>query len=154
MLHSCDRNVTQTKQGYFMKLIFGFFTFCSVFNLTANPLFESAKSILSADAEQIEVTYDNEKVSSICPKGSVGCYVKGKSSNIYALDTLNKDHHDVVIFGLFSDYLQFVNTGFIDHSLTCDVKVKFLKANNENYLANLYKGYCDTQFKGKVLVLN
>jgi hypothetical protein len=29
-----------------------------------------------------------------------------------------------------------------------------LKSNNENYLANLYKGYCDTQFKGKVLVLN
>ena len=50
--------------------------------------------------------------------------------------------------------LQLVNNGFIDPSLTCDMKVRFLKSNNENYLANLYKGYCDTQFKGKVLVLN
>ena len=93
-------------------------------------------------------------MTSICPIGSVGCYVKDKSSNIYVLETLNKDHHDVVIFGLFSDYLQLVNNGFIDPSLTCDMKVRFLKSNNENYLANLYKGYCDTQFKGKVLVLN
>ena len=89
------------------------------------------------DAEEIEVTYNNEKVSSICPRGSVGCYVKGKSSNIYLLDTINKDHHDVVIFGLFSDYLQLVNNGFIDPSLTCDMKVRFLKSNNENYLAKI-----------------
>ena len=154
MLHLCNINVTFMKQENFMKFIFVIVAFFSVINLTASTLFESAKTMLSADAEEIEVTYNNEKVTSICPIGSVGCYVKDKSSNIYVLDTLNKDHHDVVIFGLFSDYLQLVNNGFIDPSLTCDMKVRFLKSNNENYLANLYKGYCDTQFKGKVLVLN
>ena len=122
------------KQENFIEIYISDYGFFSVINITASTLFDSAKTMLSADAEEIEVTYNNEKVSSICPRGSVGCYVKGKSSNIYLLDTINKDHHDVVIFGLFSDYLQLVNNGFIDPSLTCDMKVRFLKSNNENYL--------------------
>ena len=92
------------KQENFMKFIFGIVTFFSVININASTLFESAKTMLSADAEEIEVTYDNEKVSSICPTGSVGCYVKGKSSNIYFLDKLNK-YHNYFLSSLLNNYM-------------------------------------------------
>ena len=73
---------------------------------------------------------------------------------VHSRDDLSKTHHDVVIFGLYTDYIQHSNTGLIDSSLTCDLKVNYLKAEMQNNLANLYSGQCDAIYRNKVLVMN
>ena len=46
------------------------------------------------------------------------------------------------------------NSGLIDSSLTCDLKVNYLKDQMQNNLANLYSGQCDAIYRNKVLVMN
>ncbi len=121
--------------------------------ISADTVLEEAKNMLDLDAKPIEVIYDNDLVTSVCPKGSVGCFINDKKASIYIRDDISKDHHNVVLFGMYSDYLQFSNNGLIDPSLTCDLKVNYLSENRKSHLANLYRGYCDKTFKGKVIVL-
>ena len=64
------------------------------------------------------------------------------------------NHHDVVLYGLYSDYLQHHNSGLINKVLTCDLKVNYLNNNNKLKLARLYAGQCDSLFRNKVLVMN
>ena len=133
--------------------------FASLFLLSTTVLaneaiFESAKEHLDLDSRYIQIEYNTNKVEDFCPKQSVGCYTSADRGRIIVRDDLSKTHHDVVIFGLYTDYIQHSNTGLIDSSLTCDLKVNYLKAESQNNLANLYSGQCDAIYRNKVLVMN
>jgi len=117
-------------------------------------IFESAKQHLDLDSRYIEIEYNTNIVEDFCPKQSVGCYTSADRGRIIVREDLSKTHHDVVIFGLYTDYIQHSNTGLIDSSLTCDLKVNYLKAGMQNNLANLYSGQCDSIYRNKVLVMN
>ncbi|MDB4661305.1 hypothetical protein OAE69_01235 [Gammaproteobacteria bacterium] len=137
------------KRGIFTS----FFMLCTA--VVANEaIFESAKQHLDSDSRYIEIEYNSNLVENFCPKQSVGCYTSADRGRILVRDNLSKAHHDVVVFGLYSDYIQHSNTGLIDSSLTCDLKVNYLKSQKQNNLANLYSGQCDAIYRNKVLVMN
>ena len=117
-------------------------------------IFESAKQHLDSDSRYIEIEYNSNLVENFCPKQSVGCYTSADRGRIIVRDDLSKVHHDVVVFGLYSDYIQHSKTGLIDSSLTCDLKVNYLKSQNQLNLANLYSGQCNAIYRNKVLVMN
>ena len=112
------------------------------------------KNQLDLNARYINIEYNSKLVENFCPKQSVGCYTSADRGRIIVRDDISKPHHDVVIFGLYSDYIQHTNTGLIDSSLTCDLKVNYLKDIKKNNLANLYSGQCDAIYKNKILVMN
>ena len=122
--------------------------------LANEAIFESAKEHLDLDTRYIQIEYNASIVEDFCPKQSVGCYTSADRGRIIVRDDLSKTHHDVVIFGLYTDYIQHSNTGLVDSSLTCDLKVNYLKAEMQNNLANLYSGQCDAIYRNKVLVMN
>ena len=122
--------------------------------LANEAIFESAKAHLNLDSRYIQIEYNTNIVEDFCPKQSVGCYTSADRGRIIVWDDLSKTHHDVVIFGLYTDYIQHSNTGLIDSSLTCDLKVNYLKTESQNNLANLYSGQCDAIYRNKVLVMN
>ena len=131
----------------------------SIFTLSAaviadEAIFDSARQYLELDSKYIKIEYNTNIVEDFCPKQSVGCYTSADRGRIIVRDDLSKTHHDVVIFGLYSDYIQHSNTGLIDSSLTCDLKVNYLKGEMQNNLANLYSGQCDAIYRNKVLVMN
>ena len=133
--------------------------FLSLFIFSASAIaneaiFDSAKEHLDLDSRYIQIEYNTNLVEDFCPKQSVGCYTSADRGRIIVRDDLSKTHHDVVILGLYSDYIQHSNTGLIDSSLTCDLKVNYLKAGMQNNLANLYSGQCDAIYRNKVLVMN
>ena len=133
--------------------------FASLFMISTTALaneaiFESAKEHLNLDSRYIQIEYNTNIVEDFCPKQSVGCYTSADRGRIIVRDDLSKTHHDVVIFGLYTDYIQHSNTGLIDSSLTCDLKVNYLKTESQNNLANLYSGQCDAIYRNKVLVMN
>ena len=133
--------------------------FASLFLLSTTVLaneaiFESAKEHLDLDSRYIQIEYNTNIVEDFCPKQSVGCYTSADRGRIIVRDDLSKTHHDVVIFGLYSDYIQHSNTGLIDSSLTCDLKVNYLKGQMQNNLANLYSSQCDVIYRNKILVMN
>ena len=133
--------------------------FASLFMISTTALaneviFESAKDHLDLDSRYIQIEYNTNIVEDFCPKQSVGCYTSADRGRIIVRDDLSKTHHDVVIFGLYTDYIQHSNTGLIDSSLTCDLKVNYLKTESQNNLANLYSGQCDAIYRNKVLVMN
>ena len=132
-----------------------FFMICTT-ALANEAIFESAKDHLDLDLDSryIQIEYNTNIVEDFCPKQSVGCYTSADRGRIIVRDDLSKTHHDVVIFGLYTDYIQHSNTGLIDSSLTCDLKVNYLKAESQNNLANLYSGQCDAIYRNKVLVMN
>tara|TARA_Y100000590_G_scaffold448396_1_gene584977 strand:+ start:222 stop:674 length:453 start_codon:yes stop_codon:yes gene_type:complete len=117
-------------------------------------IFSIAKNILGINQPQIEVIYNDDAVISVCPSGSVGCFSSEGNGKIILKNTLPEAHHDVVLFGLYADYLQYKNSRTINSLYTCEQKVKFLEYNDEKRLANLYEGQCNTLFKGQILVLN
>ena len=130
-----------------------FFMFSST--VMANQIiFDSAKNQLDSNARYINIEYNSKLVENFCPKQSVGCYTSADRGRIIIRDDISKPHHDVVIFGLYSDYIQHSNSGLIDSSLTCDLKVSYLKEVYKHNLANLYSGQCDAIYKNKVLVMN
>ena len=137
------------KNGIFASL----FMICTT-ALANEAIFESAKDHLDLDSRYIQIEYNTNIVEDFCPKQSVGCYTSADRGRIIVRDDLSKTHHDVVIFGLYTDYIQHSNTGLIDSSLTCDLKVNYLKAELQNNLANLYSGQCDAIYRNKVLVMN
>ena len=137
------------KNGFFASL----FIICTT-ALANEAIFESAKDHLDLDSRYIQIEYNTNIVEDFCPKQSVGCYTSADRGRIIVRDYLSKTHHDVVIFGLYTDYIQHSNTGLIDSSLTCDLKVNYLKAESQNNLANLYSGQCDAIYRNKVLVMN
>jgi len=139
------------KNGIFASL----FMICTT-ALANEAIFESAiaKEHLNLDSRYIQIEYNTNIVEDFCPKQSVGCYTSADRGRIIVRDDLSKTHHDVVIFGLYTDYIQHSNTGLIDSSLTCDLKVNYLKAESQNNLANLYSGQCDAIYRNKVLVMN
>jgi hypothetical protein len=137
------------KNGIFASL----FMICTT-ALANEAVFESAKEHLDLDTRYIQIEYNTSIVEDFCPKQSVGCYTSADRGRIIVRDDLSKTHHDVVIFGLYSDYIQHSNTGLIDSSLTCDLKVNYLKDQMKNNLANLYSGQCDAIYRNKVLVMN
>ena len=137
------------KNGIFASL----FMICTT-ALANEAIFESAKEHLNLDSRYIQIEYNTSIVEDFCPKQSVGCYTSADRGRIIVRDDLSKAHHDVVIFGLYTDYIQHSNTGLIDSSLTCDLKVNYLKTESQNNLANLYSGQCDAIYRNKVLVMN
>ena len=139
---------------YFKYGVFAsFFMLCTTI-MANEAIFESAKKHLDLDSRYIEIEYNTNIVEDFCPKQSVGCYTSADRGRIIVREDLSKTHHDVVIFGLYSDYIQHSNTGLIDGSLTCDLKVNYLKGEMQNNLANLYSGQCDAIYQNKVLVMN
>jgi len=126
----------------------------STIGFADDKIFESAKSSLDMDAEIIKVLYDNNQVDTVCPKQSVGCYISKDGGMILLSDSIPSDHKDVVLLGLYSDYLQHNNTGLIDNSLTCDLKVKYLADSNKSKLSKLYSSQCDAIYRNKVIVMN
>ncbi len=46
--------------------------------ISADTVLVEAKNMLDLDAKPIEVIYDNDLVTSVCPKGSVGCFINDK----------------------------------------------------------------------------
>lgn len=137
------------KNGIFASL----FMICTT-ALANEAIFESAKEHLDLDTRHIQIEYNTSLVEDFCPKQSVGCYTSADRGRIIVRDDLSKTHHDVVIFGLYSDYIQHLNTGLIDSSLTCDLKVNYLKGQMQNNLANLYSSQCDVIYRNKILVMN
>ena len=139
---------------YIKNVIFAsLFMICTT-ALANEAIFESAKEHLNLDSRYIQIEYNTNIVEDFCPKQSVGCYTSADRGRIIVRDDLSKTNHDVVIFGLYTDYIQHSNTGLIDSSLTCDLKVNYLKAESQNNLANLYSGQCDAIYRNKVLVMN
>ena len=116
-------------------------------------IFASAKDLLSIDKPSIEVEYNNSSLVSTCPVGSIGCFTSAEGGKIILSEDIPSRHHDVVLLGLYSDYLQYAHSRVIDELRTCEVKVAYLNQISNTRLANLYKGQCDSLFKGKLLVL-
>ena len=116
-------------------------------------IFASAKDLLSIDEPSIEVEYNNSSLLSTCPVGSIGCFTSADGGKIILSEEIPVRHHDVVLLGLYSDYLQYAHSRVIDDLRTCEVKVAYLNQISNTRLANLYEGQCDSVFKGKLLVL-
>ena len=116
-------------------------------------IFASAKNLLSIDKPSIEVEYNNSSLVSTCPVGSIGCFTSAEGGKIILSEEIPARHHDVVLLGLYSDYLQYAHSRVIDELRTCEVKVAYLNQISNTRLANLYEGQCDSLFKGKLLVL-
>lgn len=116
-------------------------------------IFASAKDLLSIDKPSIEVEYNNSSLVSTCPVGSIGCFTSAEGGKIILSEDIPSRHHDVVLLGLYSDYLQYAHSRVIDELRTCEVKVAYLNQISNTRLANLYEGQCDSLFKGKLLVL-
>ena len=116
-------------------------------------IFASAKDLLSIDKPSIEVEYNNSSLVSTCPVGSIGCFTSAEGGKIILSEDIPARHHDVVLLGLYSDYLQYAHSRVIDELRTCEVKVAYLNQISNTRLANLYEGQCDSLFKGKLLVL-
>ena len=116
-------------------------------------IFASAKNLLSINKPSIEVEYNNSSLVSICPGGSIGCFTSADGGKIILSEDIPARHHDVVLLGLYSDYLQYAHSRVIDELRTCEVKVAYLNQISNKRLANLYEGQCDSLFKGKLLVL-
>ncbi len=116
-------------------------------------IFASAKELLSIDKPSIEVEYNNSSLVSTCPVGSIGCFTSAEGGKIILSEDIPARHHDVVLLGLYSDYLQYAHSRVIDELRTCEVKVAYLNQISNTRLANLYEGQCDSLFKGKLLVL-
>ena len=116
-------------------------------------IFASAKDLLSIEKPSIEVEYNNSSLVSTCPIGSIGCFTSAEGGKIILSEDIPIRHHDVVLLGLYSDYLQYAHSRVIDELRTCEVKVAYLNQISNTRLANLYEGQCDSLFKGKLLVL-
>ena len=116
-------------------------------------IFASAKDLLSIEKPSIEVEYNNSSLVSTCPVGSIGCFTSAEGGKIILSEDIPARHHDVVLLGLYSDYLQYAHSRVIDELRTCEVKVAYLNQISNTRLANLYEGQCDSLFKGKLLVL-
>ena len=116
-------------------------------------IFASAKDLLSIEKPSIEVDYNNSSLVSTCPVGSIGCFTSAEGGKIILSEDIPARHHDVVLLGLYSDYLQYAHSRVIDELRTCEVKVAYLNQISNTRLANLYEGQCDSLFKGKLLVL-
>ena len=116
-------------------------------------IFASAKDLLSIDKPSIKVEYNNSSLVSTCPVGSIGCFTSAEGGKIILSEDIPARHHDVVLLGLYSDYLQYAHSRVIDELRTCEVKVAYLNQISNTRLANLYEGQCDSLFKGKLLVL-
>ena len=116
-------------------------------------IFASAKDLLSIHKPAIEVEYNNSSLISTCPLGSIGCFTSAEGGKIILSEEIPARHHDVVLLGLYSDYLQYAHSRTIDELRTCEVKVAYLNQINNIRLANLYEGQCNSLFKGKLLVL-
>ena len=116
-------------------------------------IFASAKDLLSIEKPSIEVDYNNSSLVSTCPVGSIGCFTSAEGGKIILSEDIPGRHHDVVLLGLYSDYLQYAHSRVVDELRTCEVKVAYLNQISNTRLANLYEGQCDSLFKGKLLVL-
>ena len=116
-------------------------------------IFASAKDLLSIDKPSIEVEYNNSSLELTCPVGSIGCFTSAEGGKIILSEDIPARHHDVVLLGLYSDYLQYAHSRVVDELRTCEVKVAYLNQISNTRLANLYEGQCDSLFKGKLLVL-
>ena len=116
-------------------------------------IFASAKDLLSIEKPSIEVEYNNSSLVSTCPVGSIGSITTAEGGKIILSEDIPSRHHDIVLLGLYSDYLQYAHTRVIDELRTCEVKVAYLNQISNTRLANLYEGQCDSLFKGKLLVL-
>ena len=116
-------------------------------------IFASAKDLLSIEKPSIEVKYNNSSLVSTCPVGSIGCFTSAEGGKIILSEDIPARHHDVVLLGLYSDYLQYAHSRVVDELRTCEVKVAYLNQISNTRLANLYEGQCDSLFKGKLLVL-
>ncbi len=116
-------------------------------------IFASAKELLAIEEPSIEVEYNNSSLISTCPIGSIGCFTSAEDGKIILSEDIPTRHHDVVLVGLYSDYLQYAHSRVIDELRTCEVKVAYLNQISNTRLANLYEGQCDSLFKGKLLVL-
>ncbi len=116
-------------------------------------IFNDVKSDLELEAPYIEVIYEKDKVLETCPKYSIGCYLSKDGGYILISDEIPSNHHDVVLYGLYSDYLQHNNSGLIDETLTCNLKVNYLSENKKHELARLYSGHCDSLFRNKIIVM-
>tara|TARA_B100000683_G_scaffold243365_1_gene252731 strand:+ start:198 stop:629 length:432 start_codon:yes stop_codon:yes gene_type:complete len=116
-------------------------------------IFASAKDLLSIEKPSIDVDYNNSSLVSTCPVGSIGCFTSAEGGKIILSEDIPGRHHDVVLLGLYSDYLQYAHSRVVDELRTCEVKVAYLNQISNTRLANLYEGQCDSLFKGKLLVL-
>ena len=116
-------------------------------------IFASAKELLSIEKPSIEVEYNNSSFISTCSLGSIGCFTSAEGGKIILSEEIPARHHDVILLGLYSDYLQYAHSRTIDELRTCEVKVAYLHQISNTRLANLYKGQCDSLFRGKLLVL-
>ena len=107
-----------------------------------NIFYAKAKALIEAPASELIVIYNKNKVADICPKGSVGCFTSAEGGKIYMLENISEIHHDVVLFGLYADYVQYNDSRIIDSNFTCDSNVKFLESKGNISLANLYNNQC------------
>ena len=109
-------------------------------------IFASAKNLLSIEKPSIEVEYNNSSLVSACPVGSIGCFTSAEGGKIILSEDIPARHHDVVLLGLYSDYLQYALSRVVDELRTCEVKVAYLNQISNTRLANLYEGQCDSLF--------
>jgi hypothetical protein len=154
-LHACHTIDTLGGAMKLSNLTLFSFILLSFYDVQSDQvIFNDAKSDLELESPYIDVIYNKDKVSEICPKYSIGCYLSKDGGYILISDEIPSNHHDVVLYGLYSDYLQHNNSGLINDVLTCDLKVNYLNENQKYELARLYSGQCDSLFKNKVIVMN
>ena len=82
-------------------------------------IFASAKDLLSIERPSIGVEYNNSTLVSTCPVGSIGCFTSAEGGKIILSEDIPIRHHDVVLLGLYSDYLQYAHSRVIDELRTC-----------------------------------
>jgi hypothetical protein len=129
-----------------LKLLTYFIAFTASVNILAddNTIYAKAKSLMDSPASELMVTYNTSNVVDICPKGSVGCLTSARGGKIYMSENISEIHHDVVLFGLYIDYVQYnSDSRIIDSDFTCDSKVKFLESKGDTSLANVYNSQCN-----------
>ena len=152
MLHKCNVCNKDKNMKNLNKLMLVAILGLTVTVFADNAIYSKAQSILDSDAPGIAVIYDSSLVAKICPKGSAGCFTSADGGSILLSEEIPSHHHDVVLFGLYADYIQYEDHRVIDSNYTCDLKVQFLQDANETHLANLYQGQCNTLYKGQILV--
>lgn len=131
-----------------------FISLFSLHSIADKDIFNAAQDQLNLNVVYINAEYDSAMVGNFCPKQSIGCYVSADRGRVLISKNVPKEHHNVVLLGLYSDYIQHSNTGLIDSSLTCGLKVDYLEGLNNKNLVNLYKSQCEAVHRNKVVAMN
>ena len=79
--------------------LFSMITFSFNYIQSDEGIFSNAKNDLQLESSYIDVIYNKDQVSEICPRDSIGCYTSEDGGYIVISDDVPSSHHDVVLYG-------------------------------------------------------